>query len=346
MMDNSLKLTQEDYENLRKLFFIVKKIKWAYDNLAILEANKQKDTEEFTNWVGYLNKLLELEKQIYYIIGNDAKKINNMLDYILGSDAYNITDVLTYINEDEEEEMLKNRVAAYFDYLLLTMPFPDDEEEENEEDEIEIEEESEEINVEADDLEREFFYQSSVDLMMEQDIIHTILEILKNCLTNPYYENIKNDLIKFKYKLSFSFAFVEKEFLENNFNINDTLFWQTKMYTDTEGKNGNKTLNKCKSTYVDDLLREQCDDLLEMFYNGLRNKDGYAKLIIIEILVRTGLIFASQKIIDNFIVSIKSGIDYLEENNIHNKKVKNIIYNSFSHIEEDKTLPNILSFRL
>ena len=342
-MDNSLKLTQEDYENLKKLFFIVKKIKWAYDNLAILVANKQKDTEEFTDWVGYLNKLLDLEKQIYYVIGNDAKKIYNMLDYILGSDTYNITDVLTYINEKEEEAMLKNRVAAYFDHLLLTMPFPDDEEEE---DEIEIEKESEEVDIEADDLETEFFYQSSVDLMMEQDIIHTILEILKNYLTNPYYENIKNDLIKFKYKLSFAFSFVEKEFLENDFNINDTLFWQTKMYTDTEGKNGNKTLNKCKNTYADDLLREQCNDLLKMFSASIDDKREYTKLVIIEILVRTGLIFASQKIIDNFIVSIKSGIDYLEENNIHNEKVKNIIYSSLSHIEEDKTLPNILSFRL
>lgn len=43
---------------------------------------------------------------------------------------------------------------------------------------------------------------------------------------------------------------------------------------------------------------------------------------------------------------MESEIDYLEKNNVHNEKVKDFIYNAFSHIDEDKCLPNILSFRV
>ena len=43
---------------------------------------------------------------------------------------------------------------------------------------------------------------------------------------------------------------------------------------------------------------------------------------------------------------MESEISYLEENNVHNEKAKDFIFKSFSHIDEDKTLPNILSFRI
>ena len=58
-MDNNINLTKEDYENLKKLFYITQKIKWAYDNLANLEINNKKETEEFTKWTNYLQTLLE-----------------------------------------------------------------------------------------------------------------------------------------------------------------------------------------------------------------------------------------------------------------------------------------------
>ena len=102
-MDNSINLTKEDYENLKKLFFITQKIKWAYDNLAILEINNKKDTEEFIKWTNYLQTLLELEEQIYIIIGKNPKKITNILDYILENDVYNIADVEINNKKDTQE---------------------------------------------------------------------------------------------------------------------------------------------------------------------------------------------------------------------------------------------------
>ena len=346
-MDN-VNLTKEDYENLKKLFFITQKIKKAYDNLAILEINKQKNSEEYTKWTNYLQTLLELEEQIYTIIGNNPKKLSDMLDYILGSDPYSISDVLVYLNNDNEEEILKNRVSARFDYIVNTVPFSEEEEYFMEEDEEDNEEEVEIILADetVEEIEDDFFYQANVDLMMEQDVINTILEMLKNYLDNPYYENIKDTLIKFKYKLAFAFKFVEKEFLDNNFVINDTLFWQTKMYTDAKGKRGNETLKESKNFYAEDLLYEQYGYLLEMFYSDLNNKNEYAKMIIIEILVRTGLILADNEVVNNFITNMESEITYLEENNVHNEKAKDFIFKSFSHIDEDKCLPNILSFRI
>ena len=195
-------------------------------------------------------------------------------------------------------------------------------------------------------MEADFFYQANVDLMMEQDIINTILKMIKNYLDNPDFSNIKDALIKFKYKLAFAFKFVEKDFLTNNFTINDTLFWQTKMYTDTKAKNGNKDLKESKNSHAEDLLYEQYGYLLEMFYTNLSNKENYAHAIMIEIFVRTGLILADEEVVGSFILMMESEIDYFEKNNIQNKEVKDFIYNAFSHIEEDKCLPNILSFKI
>ena len=344
-MNNNVNLNKEDYENLKKLFFITQKIKWAYDNLAALEIANKKDTEEFVKWTDYLHALLELEEQIYIIIGKNPKKISDMLDYILESDPYNITDVLICLNNDSVEEILKNRVSARFDYLLNTVPFS--EEDEYFEDEEDIEDYVELLGEETiEEMEEDFFYQANVDLMMEQDVINTILKMLKNYIDNPYYKKIKDYLIKFKYKLAFSFKFVEKDFLTNNFTINDTLFWQTKMYTDTKDKNGNEDLKESKNSHAEDLLYEQYGYLLEMFYNSLNNKKEYAQAIMIEIFIRTGLILADELVAGSFILMMESEIEYLEKCNVHNDLAKDFIFKAFSHIEEDKTLPNILSFKI
>ena len=296
-MDDSIKLNSEDYENLKKLFFITKKIKWAYDNLADLEINNKKDTEEFTKWTNYLQTLIELEEQIYIIIGKNPQKISDLLDYILGSDPYNITDVLICLNNDSIEDILKNRVSARFDYLINTMPFSEEDEyfEEDEEvdDVVELLDEEAILQIEND-----FFYQANVDLMMEQDIINTILKMIKNYLDNPYFSNVKDTLIKFKYNLAFAFKHVEKEFLTNNFTINDILYWQTKMYTDIKDRTGNKDLKESKDSHAEDLLYEQYGYLLEMFYTDLSNPKNYAYAIMIEIFIRTGLILADKEVAD------------------------------------------------
>ncbi len=342
-MDN---LTKEDYENLKKLFFITKKIKWAYENLAILEIDNKKDTEEFTKWTNYLQALLELEEQIYTIIGKNPKKISDILDFILGNDPYNITDVLIYLNNDSEEDILRTRVAARFDYLLNTIPFSEEDEYFEEEEEENEEEYTELITEEAiEDMENDFFYQANVDLMLEQDVINTILKMLQNHINNSEYTNIKDDLIKFKYKLAFSFKFIEEEFLTNNFTINDTLYWQTKMYTDVKVK-GNQDLKESKNSHAEDLLYEQYGYLLGMFYADLNDKQNYARAIMIEIFIRTGLILADEDIAGSFILMMESEINDLENNNVHNDIVKEFIFKSFSHIEEDRALPNILSFKI
>lgn len=196
------------------------------------------------------------------------------------------------------------------------------------------------------EMEADFFYQANIDLMMEQDVINTILTMIKNNLDNPELEPIKNNLIKFKYNLAFAFKFVEKEFLTNNFTINDILYWQTKMYTDTKVKHGNEDLKESKNSHAEDLLYEQYGYLLEMFYLDLNNPINYARHIITEMFIRTGLILADEEVANNFILMVESEITDLEKYNVHNEKAKDFIYKSFSHIEEDKSLPNILSFRI
>ena len=339
------KLNKDDYENLKKLFLVTEKIKKAYDNLAILEINNKKDTKEFIKWTNYLNALLKLEEQIYIIIGKNPKKISDMLDYILGSEPYNITDVLIFLNLDSEEDILKTRISARFDYLLNTVSFSEEDEYfENEED---IEEYAELLDEEIiEKMEEDFFYQANVDLMMEQDVVNTILKMIKNYFNNPEFTNIKDTLIKFKYKISFAFKFIEKEFLTNNFTINDMLFWQTKMYTDIKSKNGNQDLKESKNSHAEDLLYEQYGYMIGMFYTDLNDKQNYARAIMTEIFIRTGLILADKEVAGSFILMMESEIEYLENQNIHNNSVKDFIFNSFSHIEEDKCLPNILSFKI
>lgn len=139
---------------------------------------------------------------------------------------------------------------------------------------------------------------------------------------------------------------LKKNFLSDNFNFKDTLFWQTKMYTDTKEKTGNKDLKESQNSYAYDLLYEQYGYLLEMFFEEQTDKNKLAQAIMIEIFVRCGLVLADEEVADSFILMMKSEISYLEENNIHNDKAKEFIFNAFSHIDEDKSLPNILSFRL
>ena len=88
------------------------------------------------------------------------------------------------------------------------------------------------------------------------------------------------------------------------------------MYTDIKAKSGNRDLKESKNSYAGDLLYEQYGYLLEMFYIDLQKQENYAPAIMTEIFVRTGLMLAD------------------------------FIYKAISHIEEDKALPNILSFKI
>ena len=116
-----------------------------------------------------------------------------MLEYILDNEPYNITDVLICLNNDNIEEILKNRVSARFDYLLNTVPFSSEDDYFEEDEDIEEYELLDEDTIEK--MEADFFYQANVELMMDQDVINTIIKMLKNYINNPEFIDIKEFLI-------------------------------------------------------------------------------------------------------------------------------------------------------
>jgi len=168
------------------------------------------------------------------------------------------------------------------------------------------------------------------------------LVILSEYLLNPAYKNIQSLLVKFKYQLSFLFKRIELSFLNNNFEINPTLYWGANIVID-EHNSDQSDLELSKESYAEDLLYEQAENFRELVNADINDLLVYGKAIICQIIIRSGLLFVKDKTIRDYINYIMTEIHSFQDNS---GKLDEIIRNSINKFDLDKLLPNILRLKL
>ena len=279
------------------------------------------------------------------MLDEDADKISEMLSYILNDNVYDISEVLQFINQMENSGLIKARMAEKLESLLSNIGFtisdvfeesdyPENEENFDALDELpEIED--------PENIERQFFYSEKLSSETERDILNTALKILEEYLVNEEYASIKVHLIKFKYRMSYLFQDIEREFLKDIFEIKEKLFWGAELIVDL-GKGEEEDLVFCKNSYAEDMLYDQEENLMNFKYQDLNNIDVYAGAIICQIIIRAALLFVDDERRDNFREFFLSEYEFgNEKNSILNR----IVTNTFSKYEKDFELPWILSLK-
>jgi len=186
-----------------------------------------------------------------------------------------------------------------------------------------------------------FNYMEKLENTAEQDILKTIIKILNEYINSNHYDNIKDKLIKFKYLLSYSFHFLEKDLIEHNFEIESNLYWNANLIIDIYQGNI-KELETVYKSFAESLMEREGNNLIDLIFEENLDEDDYVNGIISEIIIRACLLFIDNKSKEIFKEYLLKEVKRTE---IENVIVESMIYNSFNYFENDKELAQILSFK-
>lgn len=344
------KLTNEDIKDIEELLKITQRIKYLYDKLILLECGLRKYTDEYKKVLDELRTALSIENKLYLKIGDNPVKLSELLFKLFDCEQPNAVDTFNYARDNNVQELIKSRIGFRLEKTVTDADFIEDEEVEEElscldYDAVEVlSSDEDEISpiMDMEDVEKQFRYMSSLEDYAELDVLNTILAILNKYINDSNYQTIRLFLIRFKYMLSFAFQKIEQDLLENNFEINPDLYWGAKLVVDVHNGNIND-LKKSNEGFSEDIIYEQSDNLTRLIFEDLSNITNFGSAVISEIIIRASLLFSTDETIKNFRNFILCELKDSEEDN---KIIESVVSRAVNSVDEDKTLPRIVSFKL
>lgn len=299
---NDYGLTKDEFNIIHNLFDITKDI---FNELNTL--SKEEDKNIVSNYY-QLNELLGSEKYLYENINPDV--LYNILDYIRQSDRYFDEINIKYAqNEYYNIFLLKARII---NKLGLYIDMYEQEDMENDE------------PTEFNDL----------DLcknIIVEDILNISLKILQEYINDSAYQNIKDKLLNFKYRLAFIFDSIFDKLLLNNFKIHDDVYLKIGMSNAFLQLSDNVKEELFDET-VEDIIKEQLETMMGIYEAATYDN---ATLIISHAIIRSAIIFGSDIIINRY-------KDILENYCINDEDVYKLIDNAFNNLNNDRNIPKFI----
>ena len=137
------------------------------------------------------------------------------------------------------------------------------------------------------------------------------------------------------------YEFVEEYLLKNFMEINSTLYIGSKLTLDIQ-KRGTKELFDLLEDYMDDLISNQIDALIDVLTEEWEENEKEFYIAITKIYLRMSLIFGTKKDFKGFIKCMKKELELME---VNNNEFDNIIREVLSDEVKDRELPHVLSLR-
>ena len=336
---------------LNDLLGISTRINQIYISLWKLEISNKKNSNEYTICQNKLKELTIAENKLYESL--DSKKAYDLLSTINEGIIYTFDELINSIY-DKPDDIIEARVVYKLKKIVNKNPVVlndtdlgdfnlEIEELEEEIDDIEnnlIGNYYEDDNCIGFDLDYENYYELSSKI--ESDILHTIITILNTYINNRKYKQIKAELIKYRYILTFIFSPLEKSYLNNEQSSDSILYWESKLFADYQNV-ANSIFENIKDYTVESILYSHIDNLLALLSENIHKGKNYVHAISSQILIRSCLLFASEDSIDAFIYST---FDDLLESGVSNDEICNIIFNSLNKLKKDKEIPQTLCLKL
>ena len=350
--EHQVNLSKENYEDLEKLLEVTKEIKDVINSITLEEIKGKKNPDLIIK----LKNLRQIEQSIYNKIGSDANVVADLLYYMIGDTTYSLSETILAIKDGIDDEIIKSRILYKLSIILNSkenlldrlaedvMESLDDCEDEEETEVMEVEEsslnEDEEnpVNNLDDGLiaERKLFLDNNIEFSIARDMVGLILRVLNEYLNREDLQFIKDILIRIKNDFGFAFSNVEEEFLENDFNINQEMFLEAKLFSSLSGGDSSD-LERIQDHLVGDVLFSLLPSLKDI---DVLDNDTYGEAMFIQILIRSSLILASDYLEGCFYQTLQREIMKSHTN----KGLKDIIEESFDHLDEDKSIPVTISY--
>ncbi len=258
-----------------------------------------------------LTKLLEKEKRIYDNI--PSYSLVNISDFISDDEMYNVENMLNYV-KDDYEKIIKARILNKLYDLIEKNDFVYD----YDSDYYSLDEEDVLDEEEEDYFENDINSIENIDDLRKviyQDIIKVLIKITDNKINNEPNILLKEKYNNFKYNILFIFDELLQKVIKRNFQIPEDIFLDigfTKAFYNTT--------NELLKVIYDEVTWSVLEEQVEYF----DDKD----LEITTLIIRSALVFSSDKIIKDFMRLIDDyDIDF------------------FEYLTKDKQIPKLVLFK-
>lgn len=292
-------LLENEYDIVSKLYQVSIDI---YNKLQDIK-NGKKDIS--------LSKLLEKEKRIYDSI--PSYSLVSISDFISDDEMYNIENMLNYA-KDDYEKIIKSRILTKLYDLIEKKDIVYDMDAYYEDEEILEEYEEIEENIFENDI-NSLENVDNLRKVIYQDIIKVLIKITDNKINNESNILLKEKYNNFKYNILFIFDELLQKVIKRKFQIPEDIFLDIGF---TEAFYN--TTNELLKVIYDEVTWSVLEEQIEYF----DDKD----LEITTLIVRSALVFSSDKIIKDFTRLIN---DY------------NVDF--FKYLNNDKQIPKLVLFK-
>lgn len=318
-----------DYELLKKLLKITKKIKLKYNELYNLELSGKKDSEEYNKLLKSLKYYIQMEDNLYEIIGTDINRLFLFYDYLCSNGGNDYEEEIEILKNSDENNIFKERIVCKISELILGYSFDE------KKDEIDLEDD------EKEQYDQEYKEYALIELSVQEDISNSILVMIEKYSKNKKYDFALDMLIKFKYNFLFTYKNIENTALKNNLDINIDLYLKSILLTDIYRKNKEDTLFTLND-YIDDLCKMEMQELMRLIREVKDENYRRKKLVLTALLLRTFIIFMDSIKVNN----IKNILELESLLNMYDNDIVNeILTDIYKENNKDKEIPKILSLK-
>ena len=328
-------LSKDILENIKTLLAVTSSINETYAKLKELEIKGEKESQEYQSLVEGLKSSLALEKSIYDrfpnnldILGTIERTISDKKESLINFNLQEKIDAIV-----NNHNLIKTRIHLNLFNKMLAIKDADFV-----------------INVNDKEVLKNQTSRSIliINNTVIKDFVNTILTILNLYLNNPKYHMINDLLLNFKYSLSFLYKDVEDDFLENDFNINNELYWESNAIADYY-KLDREKLNSIQRGSAYQVFHTTIDEIIEISLDEKSSRLEIFAYTISEVLVRACLLLLG----DNVVAYLKGKRLRLDPNTDQIENAKDILKaaqkrvdNVFAMYDKDKELLNVISLRV
>ena len=310
-------LTKNDLEDIGSLMNISYSLLDNFIKLRDLEINGGYGSDEYKATIECLKSTLSLEESFYNRFGNHPLKLQAILnEFVKPNKAWDINDDLQISLSTNKDNLVKRRIILKLIDKMCSSKV-------------------------TNTVKSPFNNALEISMSVKKDIINTLLTLLNLYLHDPKYQQIASELENLKYNIGFLYQFVEKDFLDNEFAINPELYWTANLTANFK-RVPSQVVDTYKKSYAGEMLEKVLQDIIAVSVYDLRNKDGYAKAIILQVLIRTGLLFSGEELVKNLEERFATFITMNKMLNADNSG-EFLVMEAIKLHTSDKTIPKIVT---
>lgn len=322
-------LTKQEYETVKQLIDLSTTIKNLYCDLYQLEISTGKQTSKYNEIILKIKQLLKIQEEVYLRLKENPSSNEKILNYIISNYKNNLSDV-NFHNQlvEFDDSIIAIRIASKLSKNSI--------------DNLENKESG---------LEKDIFSAINISFEVKRnvllDIIHCLLAVNESYITFSKEFDVNMILKKVKYVVIFLYPELEKEFLENNFEVNKNPYIGYRIFCQFNGLK-KELINEVIIAYGVDIYCDIINFMLQYNNDDLRNYKIRAKLINEQSFIRAIFVLLDSETIMKLNSALHDMIDDegMQERLKNKSKIIEMIIDSYSKVKKDRSIPKIISLKL